>query len=66
MSDNAGSAANQNAQNGANGQQPGQITPEMVNAIADKIYTLLLLELKYERERLRYSSHWPNKPKGGR
>ncbi len=42
------------------------ITSEMVNAIADKVYTMLLLELKYESERLQFSSHRPVSTKGGR
>ena len=44
----------------------GSITPEMVNAIADKVYQMLLLELKYGRERHPFIPHRPRGNKGGR
>ncbi len=55
------------AQGGAAGQQQAaQITPEMVKTIADKVFNMLLLELKYDYERHRFSSHRPVKTKGVR
>ena len=44
----------------------GSITPEMVNAIADKVYQMLLLELKYGRERHAFTPRRPASTKGGR
>ena len=35
---------------------PG-ITPELVQEIADKVYALLLADLRIERERLRLTRH---------
>ncbi len=44
----------------------GEITPEMVSAIADKVYKMLLLELKYGRERHQFTTRRPISNKGGR
>ena len=66
MPDNPQSEPSPTPNTAAENQQASQITPEMVKAIADKVYNMLLLDLKYENERLRFSSHRPVKIKGVR
>ena len=66
MPDNSARQTTETTNGGPNSSQAGQITPEMVKAIADKVFNLLLLDLKYENERLRFSSHRPGGTKGGR
>ena len=72
MSDNPASTSPQPATTGetppqqGNAPSAGTITPEMVSAIADKVYHMLLLELKYGRERHQLLSPRPISSKGGR
>ncbi len=72
MPENPNSNTPQPVPGGGNQPQPAGanaaqgITPEMVNAIADKVFARLLLELKYERERRRFTPHSPASTKGGR
>jgi len=72
MSDNPGLNASQSTGSGENSPQSGEteaagsITPEMVSAIADKVYDMLLRELKYGRERHQFTPRRPLSPKGGR
>ena len=41
-----------------NGQDAGQeITPELINKIAEKVYKMLLQDLKIQNERFRHSKH---------
>ena len=41
------------------------ITPELVNEIADKVYAMLALELKIERERRRPAANLSTRGGGG-
>ena len=43
--------------------QDGRITPELINAIADRVYAMLSLELRVERERNRLA---PRRGRRGR
>ena len=43
----------QNESTPAGQQETGQITPELVQKVADKVIKKLLLDLKYEYERYR-------------
>jgi len=47
------------------GQSAGALTPELVNKVAEKVYAMLLLDLKIERERRRTSSGNPWSGQGG-
>jgi hypothetical protein len=52
-------------------QSPGQnhsvdITPELVEKVAAKVYALLLADLRTERERRTFSSQRVRDPGGGR
>lgn len=66
MSDFPAGEATQTSTGGENRSEATSITPEMVNEIVDKVYKMLLLELKYERERHLSSSHLSSKTKGRR
>jgi hypothetical protein len=43
----------------------GEITPELVSQIADRVFALLRLELKVEKERSRRPVKRPRSPRGG-
>lgn len=48
------------------GMTEGQITDELVKQIADKVYAMLLLEMKIARERCRPLTHKSFSDLGGR
>ena len=48
------------------GKQGGtEITPELVSQVADRIWKMLLLEMKVEKERYRRQVKSPRFPRGG-
>jgi hypothetical protein len=47
-------------------QQQGKITPELVREIADKVYAMLLADLKIEQERRRLPYRGLTGVRGGR
>ena len=51
MSDQTSQATN--AQNQAGNSTRGEITPELIKKIADRVYALLMNDLKIESERYR-------------
>jgi hypothetical protein len=48
------------------GQPPGEVTEALVRQVAERVYRMLLQELKYEHERLRLVSKKAGYRKGGR
>jgi hypothetical protein len=55
MSEQAQSNSTSSNENDQNTGQ--QITPELVSEITEKVYAMLLQDLKIEYERLRYKKH---------
>ncbi|MCJ7624771.1 MAG: hypothetical protein MUO76_14820 [Anaerolineaceae bacterium] len=49
--------SNSTSSNGNEQSTGQQITPELVNEITEKVYAMLLRDLKIENERLRYPMH---------
>jgi hypothetical protein len=54
------------AENQSNQNASQEITPEMVQKVADKVYKLLLLEMNIERDRNRPSNRKVQYQKRGR
>lgn len=51
---------------GSNGKAASRITPEMVAAVADKVYAMLLRDLRLEFERQRWLQKTPPRSIGGK
>jgi hypothetical protein len=66
---NAGDSAGNRSQAGWLGnpeKSSARITPELVSQLADRVYTLWLLDLKVEKERGRQGSNPARPLRGGR
>ena len=53
-------------QSSAEGPQPGELDEDLVRQVADRVFRLLLQELKYDQERLRLVYKKTSARKGGR
>jgi hypothetical protein len=56
------SEASEQTQNQMSQPATGKLTPELVKAVSDKVYAMLLEELRIERERLRTVSSASRRP----
>lgn len=54
------------AQSGGRGSTPSKITPEIVAAVADKVYAMLLRDLRLDFERQRWMRKSSSRSMGGK
>lgn len=66
MSEETQSTAGETSTSEAEERSTRTITPELVNQVADKVYAMLMLDIKIEKERERFSYQSSNQRYGGR
>ena len=60
------SESENSTQSSSQGAQPGELDDDLVRQVADRVYRLLMQELKYDQERLRLVYKKTSSRKGGR